>query len=147
MTRLARFSDIDSNLQQQGAAIGVPEPVDGMHEDAERRGLQPFGAHCPLLEGQIRPIGRRDGSCAVFPSNAVNDVAAPTVQRIVGISGLFLKPRLEIRPMRGPGMPDKHNRFGCPAGWSGRRMVAVIEVEAAAQDQAGGAERSGYVLQ
>ena len=62
VNRLARFLKRDLVLEQQRAAIGVPEPIVRMHEDAERRRLQPFGPHRPLLERQIGPVGRRNGA-------------------------------------------------------------------------------------
>ena len=54
----------DLILKSNRAAIGVPEAEDRVNENAERRRLQAFGAHRPLLERGIRLLRGEDGAAA-----------------------------------------------------------------------------------
>src|SRR6478735_6709175 len=48
---------VDRQLESKPAAIAVPEAVDGMDQDPERRWLQAFSTHRPLLERLPGGIG------------------------------------------------------------------------------------------
>ena len=59
-----RRLDLDRLGEAQSAAIAVPEAVDGVDEDAERRGLQAFRPDRPLLEWLPGPLGGKPGGGA-----------------------------------------------------------------------------------
>ena len=125
----------------------MPQPVLRMHQDAERRRPQPFGAHRPLLERQIRAVGRRNGARPEFFGHRADDMSAPAVERI------FEAVRLPLAPVAGnaamarcPAWPTSSTDFaGLPEGPGGAASL-VAECKAAAQDEAMRRQRGSQIV-
>src|SRR5690606_1033369 len=98
MNRLLRHFDHNLMIEQERAAIGMPEPVFGMHENTQRRRLQPLGPHRPLLERQERPVAGPNGPCPETCGDRGNDLARPGIERIFLHFWPFALPAREMRP-------------------------------------------------
>jgi hypothetical protein len=97
-------------------AIPMPEAVLRMNKDTERRRLQPFGSHCPLLERLPRWIGWEIGGAPEYVRQRANDLFRPCVERIGTV--------ITLTPLR-EGGPD---RTACIAEQQdGYRVHAICE--------------------
>ena len=97
----------------QRPAIGVPEPVVGMDEDAEGRRRHAIGLHGPALE---RPPGRaaegKERRCAAAGGQRLEDAPGPAVERM----------KARHRPVRATlRRPARGRRPDCRAAGSCRR--------------------------
>ncbi len=144
MNLFARRLNRNLNIEKQGSAIGVPNPVFGMHEYSERRRLKAFSTHRPLLERQPGPIGWRDCASAETTSHVTDDCPRPGVERVGKAFRLRSPPAQEMRPGRITGLSDEQDGLRGHARSGGRRLLVRSEAEAAAQDQAMLGEFGGY---
>ena len=140
VNHFASFPKRNLVLEQQRAAIGVPEPVLRMHENAERRRFQTLRPHRPLLERQIWPVGRRHGARAEFLRHCADHFARPCIERIGNSPRLAFPPAQEMRPRRSARLPHEQHGSGGSAGETGRCLLTACEIEAAAQDEAVGGQ-------
>jgi len=143
MTRFASLLNRNLNVEKQRPAIGVPEAVFGMHENAERRWLQPLRPHRPLLERQPRPVRWRHGARAEVSRHLPDHFARPGVERIFLVSRLLFPPAQEMRPGVRPRLPHQQNRPGRRARRAGRRAFVATENEIAARDETMPGQRGG----
>ena len=102
--------DVERFGKAERAAIGVPEAVDRVDEEAERRGMDRLGPPRPLLEGEVRWAAeriKRDRSEVL--RQPVDDAPAPPVERMLcPVARLFA--RGESVPARASGHADEHDR-------------------------------------
>src|SRR4051812_43010082 len=98
-----------------------------MHQYAERRRPQPFGARRPLLERQVWAVGRRDRARAELFGHRADDLAGPAVEGILEVFRLALAPFQEMRPWRRAGLADQQHGCREIAGGAGWRSFAVAE--------------------
>ncbi len=131
------------DIEQQRAAIGVPEPIFRMHEDAERRRAQSFRAHRPLLERLKRPVRWRNGTRSASCRNRADDLPAPCIERIGRHGRLCVAPSLEMRPIACAGIADEDDRSCRPVRKRRRRLLRGGEIEAASNKKPMGFESSG----
>ncbi len=98
MNRLAKWRHRNFGVEQQRAAIGVPEAEFRVHENAKGRRPQPFGAHRPLLERQIGPVIGRNRPRPDLFGDRPDHLTRPCVERVFQISALLPPPGQEVRP-------------------------------------------------
>ena len=143
MNRIGRKRKFDLMLEQQRAAIGVPQAEIRMHQNAERRRFQPLGASRPLLEGQPRLFEWVNGARTETSRNRIEDMPRPAIERIWGWFALLREPRRKIRPDAPAAMTDQYNAVRRLAGRSWRRGLVLREDETAANYHPVLCQRSG----
>lgn len=97
MTWRAVARKFESAIKKQRTPKGLPEPVLGMDQYPEGRRAQFLGAHRPLLERKIRPVGGEHGSCTKFCCNGSQNVLGPLIERTCRVS-MVLPPPSKMRP-------------------------------------------------
>src|SRR5258708_5391450 len=107
-----------------------------MHEDTERRRLQPFGPASPLLERQIGPVGWRNRARTELFGRSAVDAWAPCVEGFFEFFRLSPAPPQKRRPGRPTRLANEQHGFRGIAGGAGWRSLAVAERKPAAQDEA-----------
>ncbi len=88
-------------IEAQCAAIAMPETVARMDQNTERRRLQPFRPHRPLLEGLPWRIGRKIGCSARRLRHRQDRLFRPVVERVHAASIRC------ISPPTGERLPDR----------------------------------------
>ena len=72
----------DTAIEDKRTAIGMPEPVDRVNENPERRGLKPLRAHGPTLERRMRPVEGIDRAGTELRSQRIDNLLRPKIQRV-----------------------------------------------------------------
>ena len=129
--RRSRNCPVDRFGKCQRAPISVPETVDGMNEDAERRRGQPLRPHRPLLERHVGRIGGIERRRPKHFCDGADDCLRPDIERIrsgmlqvpTGNAGQIEPPtfprRMTLRARQPPAVsgPSPSPKDTTPRGW------------------------------
>ena len=128
----------------ESASITVPEPELRMDEDAERRRLQTFGLHRPLLERLPGWIGREIGSGSELLGERPDQGLRPRVEGIGTV--MAFSPFRERRPARTADIAEQYDGPG-KCAVTQQRSLARSEIHHAADQDAVGFEPRGNLVE
>ena len=113
----------------------MPEPVDRVNQNPERRGSQPFRPHRPALERRMRPVEGIDRAGGEPFGQGIDDAFRPAIQSV----GTALGMRRKCRPHVGSRIADHDER---PLA----QPVIRRERKTATRDQAMRPKRGGELI-
>src|SRR5262245_29733392 len=70
-------------IEQQGGAKGMPQPIDRVNIEAERRYVAASGAPSPGQEGQGRLVERKERRCPAALRKLTDDGTGPVVETVL----------------------------------------------------------------